>query len=124
MKYKTIIQVTTEAGDKNEAIEIVGEYLSGHISSGVNMKYSTRPIHGVTKSVITVTALTVLIIVGIFSAYHIKPSLNITSSTSGSNAVQPPLKTSAMDANNSEFKKEWKQAEAKKALDHIKTLNQ
>jgi len=123
MKYKTIIQVTTEAQDKNEAIEIVGEYLSGHIASGVNMKYSTRPIHGVTKSVITVTALTVLILAGAVAMYHTKPSLDINSSISGINAVQPPLKTSIKDADNSEFKKEWKQAETREALNRIKDSN-
>ncbi len=124
MQYKTVIEVVTEAENKGEAIEIVGEYLSGHIATGVDMKYSTRPIHGVTKSVITITALTVLIIVGVISAFHIKPSLNIVSSISGINAVQPRLKTSITDANNSEFKKEWKKAETREALNRIKNLNQ
>ena len=37
MKYRTVIEVVTEAKDKSEAIEIVGEYLSGDILSGVQM---------------------------------------------------------------------------------------
>ena len=41
MKFKTTIKLITEAKDKNEAMEIAGEYLSGNLATGVDMKLHT-----------------------------------------------------------------------------------
>ena len=37
VKFKTTIEISSEAENKNEAMEIVGEYLAGYLSSGVDM---------------------------------------------------------------------------------------
>ncbi|MFH1995843.1 MAG: hypothetical protein ABIJ27_02455 [Candidatus Omnitrophota bacterium] len=44
-RYRTVIEVMTEAEDQHEAADIAGEYLRGNISSGVSMKCSTRPAY-------------------------------------------------------------------------------
>ena len=45
MKYKTTIEIVADAGDKSEAMEIAGEYLSGNLISGVRMKCRTNPVY-------------------------------------------------------------------------------
>ena len=94
MKYRTTIEIVSEARDKHEAMEIVGEYLSGNISSGVQMKYLTGPAQSFAK--ITVTALLFLALLGgsIFSALYTKPGSTVISATPGVSAIQPRLKTS------------------------------
>ena len=43
MKYKTIIEVITEADDPQDAADVAGDYLRGFIDSGVQMKCQTKP---------------------------------------------------------------------------------
>jgi len=42
MQYKTVIEVVTEADSSLEACDIAGEYLRGHLDSGITMKCRTR----------------------------------------------------------------------------------
>ncbi len=120
MKYKTTIQITTEAADKNEALEVVGEYLSGNLVSGVEMKCRTNPAVNYKTSLVVVTAFSFIVISSVLLASHIKGSANLTQSTSGISAIQPPLKTSYLEGQNANFKKNWQDREIKKALDYIK----
>ena len=119
MKYKTTIEIVTNAQDKNEAMEIVGEYLSGHLSSGVDMKCATRRFSHYAKPVISVIALSLVFFIGILSIINIKPSKITIGNISGINAVQPPLKTSAT-IEKADFKKEWEAKQTKEALKLIK----
>ena len=43
-RYKTVIEVVTEAEDQFEAVDIAGEYLRGNISNGVSMRCSAYPL--------------------------------------------------------------------------------
>ncbi|MFH1593133.1 MAG: hypothetical protein ABID09_00360 [Candidatus Omnitrophota bacterium] len=43
MKYKTIIEVTSDARNNDEAIYIAGEYLRGNIESGVEIRCKSHP---------------------------------------------------------------------------------
>jgi len=118
MKYRTTIEIVSEARDKNEAMDIVGEYLSGNITSGVQMKYLTGPAQSYPK--IIVTALLFLALLGgsIFSALYTKPGSPVLSATPGMSAIQPRLKTSIADAKKSDaFKREWQTHQVKKTLD-------
>jgi hypothetical protein len=120
MRYKTVIEVVTEAKDKSEAMEIVGEYLSGDVFSGVEMKYSTRSVNGVKKVGITITALSALVLIGLVSLYFAKQSGFSSSIIPASSAIQAPLQAQALTMNNQEFKAQWQREHAKEALRKIK----
>lgn len=120
MKYKTTIQIVTEAENKKEASEIAGEYLSGNLVSGVDMKCFTRPLSADTRNAVGVVAILLLVAVGSIVLLNIRPSRNIGRSTAGIDAIQPPLKTSLAAATYADFKKEWEAKRTKEALNYIK----
>lgn len=120
MKYKTVIEITSEANDKNEAVDIAGEYLSGNISSGVKMNCATHPLHYYSVKVVGVAAVMLLLIVGSLSISYLKPSGTSAQSFTPISAIQPPLKTSIEDKKNADFKKEWNSKQSKEILDYIK----
>ena len=120
MRYRTVIEVVTDAKDKFEAMEIVGEYLSGDVFSGVEMKYSTRAVSGVKKAAITITALTLLLVAGVVSLYMMKSIGSGVPSASGMSAVQPPLQTQVLHIRDAQFKTQWQEEHNKEALRKIK----
>lgn len=119
MKFKTTIEIISEAENKNEAMEIVGEYLSGYLASGVDMRCSTRIASTYNKPVIAIVISTIILTVSILSLGHIKPSKGFVGSVPGFNAVQAPLKTPS-NANEAGFKKEWFTRQTREALNRIK----
>ena len=119
MKYKTKIELITQAENKNEAMEIVGEYLSGYLASGVDMKCSTKRISNYNRHIISIAVTSLILTIVILLLSNIKPSKNSTGNFYGINAVQPPLRTS-IDGDKSEFKKEWDTRQTREALSHIK----
>jgi len=123
MRYKTVIEVVTEAKDRSEAIDIVGEYLSGDVLSGVEMKYSTRAVSGVKKIAIAITALSLMLAAGIISLYITKSIGNGAPSSAGMSAVQPPLQTQALHVRDAQFKTQWQDEHTKEALRKIKLSN-
>lgn len=119
MKFKTKIEITSEAANKNEALEIVGEYLSGYLTSGVDMKCYTRPVSTAAKPIISVITVSLLLFIGFLSLSQIKSSKHSIGNVSTINAVQAPLRTSpAMKEYG--FKKAWETKQAKEALNHLK----
>jgi hypothetical protein len=121
MKYKTTIELITEAKDKNEAVEIAGEYLSGNIVSGVRMKCLSKPVALYNGKVVCTIAVTLaLVIVGFVVTLQSKVPHSLVSNTAAISAVQPPLKTGAADKKSADFKKEWKAKQDKEILDYIK----
>lgn len=120
MRYKTRIEITTEAADKNEAIEIVGEYLSGNVVSGIDMRCTTKPVNSQQKTIISVAVVSLLLLVGIAVSNYTRPSSNFSVSVPGVDAVQPPLKSSANDKVDAKFKKQWEAKHTRAALDSAK----
>lgn len=121
MKYKTRIVIVSEAGNKNEAIEIVGEYLSGNLVSGVEMKCLTMPVRKYNKYILSTAAVLLLILIPLFSALCPKHSQNSASGIGGSDAIQVPLTTSIIDARKDmEFRRAWQDKETIEALKLIK----
>ena len=120
MRYRTVIELVTEAKDKSEAIEIVGEYLSGDVFSGVEMRYSTRAVNGIKKAAITITALSLILAAGIISFYLTKSIGSGSTSSSGMSAVQPPLQTQILHVRDAQFKTQWQEEHNKEALRKIK----
>lgn len=120
MRYRTVIEVVTEAKNKSEAMEIVGEYLSGDILSGVEMKYSTHSVNGVKKAAITITALSLILVAGIVSMYMVKHISTGAPSSPGMSAVQPVLQTQALHVRDAQFKSQWQDEHNKEALRKIR----
>ena len=120
MKYKTTIEIITEAGSKDEALEIAGEFLSGNIATGVDMKYASRPVHNMKMyvSVAAMVAFAGFIFVAMICS---KPAQNFSGSFQNLNAVQPPLKTAGVSANIAQFKEEWKAMQNREALNSLKS---
>lgn len=118
MKYRTTIQLITEASDKNEALDIASEYLAGNISSGVDLRWSARPAyHNVVKvaGAVTVAAMVMIAVVVVPQA---RQAIGVNPSAPATSAIQPPLKTSA-DRLSAEFKKEWQVRHTAEALNVI-----
>lgn len=120
MKYKTNIRIITEAMDKNEAIEIVDEYLSGNIMSGVEMRCATSPNVNYKTPILCAALFSLLVISGLLiTATTRTPSVN-SSITPVSSAIQPALKTSTLPMNEASFKMDWQNKQVKEALEYIK----
>jgi hypothetical protein len=121
MRFRTTINIIAEAQDKNEAMEIAGEYLSGNLTSGVEMKFHTAPVRSNGRAFAGI-ALAVALIFGlsIFQLSHIKHSQSSAQNLPGENVIQPPLATSPTDRKHSDFRKEWQARHAQEALNYIK----
>jgi len=121
MRYKTTIEIITEAKDKHEAAEIAGEYLSGDIVSGVSMKCGSRPVSCYNGKVVASIAVSLaIVIVGLVATLQTKTPGIIGRGSASFDAVQPPLKTSVVVEKDSKFKKEWQEKKTKEILNFIK----
>ena len=115
MKYKTIIEIISDANDRNEAIDIAGEFLRGEFEASVKMSYNTKPVrsHVVLK---TGAMLSLALIVGSFAILNFSNKSNVSfGRTKNVSACVAPLKTS----DNAEFKNDWEEEGNKKALEYI-----
>ncbi len=119
-KYKTRIEITAPAADKDEAMEIVGDYLSGNIMSGIDMKYTTRQVHFYDHTSAKVGAVMLLISMAFLFSARASLQSHLNTGTCQMAAVQPPLKTSSISANEAKFKKEWEEKQIHEALNFIK----
>lgn len=120
MRFKTKIEIISEAKDKNEAAEIAGEYLSGNIASGIEMKCHTKPVGINVRNTVGVLAISAIFIVATLLVAHVKPAPLLPQVVGINNAIQPPLKTSEMDKKSDNFKKAWQDRQNKAALESIK----
>jgi hypothetical protein len=121
MKYKTTIELTMDAKDKGEAIEIAGEYLSGNIMSGVDMKCMTKRVTLYNGKVIATIAVSLaLVIVAFAVGLETKAGHNFIQSSPAISAVQPPLKTSADANKDAAFKKAWEDKKTAEIINYIK----
>ena len=120
MQFKTTIKLITEAKDKNEAMEIAGEYLSGNLASGVEMKLRTAPLSSDIKRTGFVLVLSSLLLLFAVHLSYVRHPQNIGFTLPGDSVIQPPLKTSSADKNYADFQKEWQVRHTKEILDSVK----
>lgn len=120
MRFKTTIKIITEAKDKNEAMEIAGEYLSGNLATGVDMELRTAPLHSNIKRAGFVLVIFSILLLSVMRLSYSKHSQGIIQNLPGDSVIQPPLKTSSADKSYSEFQKEWQSRHAKEALPSTK----
>ena len=120
MKYKTNIEITSDAANKDEAMEIVGDYLSGNIASGIDMKYATRPVRFYNNPAAKIVLVALLMTMGFFSGVKAKPHQDFSVNMCQMAAVTPPLKTSEANKNDMSFRKEWQDKQTTEAINYIK----
>jgi hypothetical protein len=120
MKYKTNIEIISDAANKDEAMEIVGDYLSGNIVSGIDMKCATKPVHFYNNPAARVIVVGLLVTIGFFSGIKAKPQHDFAVNMCQMAAVTPPLKTSDANKDDARFKKEWENKQTAEAIDLIK----
>jgi len=118
-KFKTKIEITSPAGNKYEAMEIVDDFLSGNIISGVDMKCSTKQVRFYDHTAAKVAAILLVCMAFLFS-FKTSPQSNLNVETCQMAAVQPPLKTSGANLNELKFREEWEEKQTLEALDFIK----
>jgi len=116
MRYKTIIEVITEADSASEALDIAGEFLRGNLETGVKMKCRTRAVKKEMLVKTCTIGVLVILVAGITMVGRIGESPKGIFLNKKTNAVQPPLKT---DTEN-EFKKTWEEEEKRQVLNYIK----
>ena len=120
MQFKTTIKLITEAKDKNEAMEIAGEYLSGNLTGGVDMKLRTAPLHSNIKRTGFALVISSILLLSAMHLSYSKHPQNIIQNLPGDSVIQPPLKTSPADKSYSDFQKAWQARHTKDILDPIK----
>ena len=120
MQFKTTIKLITEAKDKNEAMEIAGEYLSGNLTTGVEMELRTAPLHSNMRRVGFALVISSILLLLVVHLSYVKHPQCIIQNLPGDSVIQPPLKTSSADKSYSDFQKEWQARHAKEALSSIK----
>jgi hypothetical protein len=114
MKFETTIRLVTDAKDKAEALEIAGEYLSGNLTTGVDMKYRTTSIRKqVTIAVVAASLVVAFLAINLTS---VKTSASFVSNLPGDSVIQPPLKTAPLDKKLFDFKREWQTRHAQEAI--------
>lgn len=122
MKYRTMIELICDASDKEDAVNIAGDYLKGDIDFGVTMRCKAMSLraHRVKKCVATCLFAGV-----IFSAMILKVTLlggeeklQNTSQVRFHNTytIMPALKTK----HRSGFKKEWERKKDEVILQYLK----
>lgn len=120
MRYKTTIHILTEAKDRNEAVELADEYLTGQIASGVDMRCSTAPAYQSAVRTVSAVAVTALLLLALVVTPQVRHATGIIPAGSGVSAIQPPLKTSSADKLSAEFRKEWQVRQTAEALSVIR----
>ncbi|GEM_PF-645712 len=122
MKYKTIIELTCEAADKEEASNTAGEYLRSMIDIGVDMRCRTvsADAHRLVKYGLT-TIVALLFISSLLVNFIPFGGAEKAEKTGGvyfpdTCTVMPALKTGDRD----EFQKEWEKKEEEVILDYLK----
>ncbi len=127
-KYKTIIEVETEAADQLEAMDIAGEYLRGNLDSGVVMKCRIQNVNGYKTVGYTFVSILLMIALatGIYGFYttHATPlcketasSVTLALSGSSSDAMQPALVANSSD--KAAFREKWEKQQNKVLLEKL-----
>ncbi len=109
MKYRTVIELICDAGDKDEAGDIVGEYLKGDMDFGVkmNLKTTALSVHRVKRCAAICLAGFIVFSVLFFktaAAGYSRGSSGFKDATAGETfALLPALKTK----HKTGFREEW-----------------
>lgn len=118
MRYKTVIEVETDAKTRNEALEIVDDYLAGNLVRGVSMRCATRPVRNVGRAAISVATGCALIAIVAMAVMHADPASKAVSFSPAASTMQAPLKTKSAD----DFKSQWDKKQSQEAIESLKKI--
>ena len=117
MRYKTTIEIITEARSEAEAIDIAGEFLRSELESGVSMTCRTKPYRKTNQAVKSGIGLfLVLVCISTLSAGYITKKPVASLRRKEISAFQPPLRTKG----DSQFEEAWKAKEEKALFEFVK----
>lgn len=108
MKYKSVIEIVSDACDKEDALDTAGEYLRGQlVGKDIKMKCKAEKIYKINFMKSIIILCVVLCGTGIFIKQRFNKNLpihkaNVMDKTYS--AIQPPLRTSV---SNDAFIKNW-----------------
>jgi len=94
MKYRTTINLVTEANNEHEANEIIGDFLDGEIHTGVTMNCVTKPV--IANSFLHYVCIICIIATAVIFAsfdYSETHAISFFTHHKSVSACQPPLKT-------------------------------
>ncbi len=122
MKYRTIIELICEASSKDDAINIAGDYLSGDVEFGVQMKCRSVSLwaHKMKKYAAS-CAILFLVVSTLFLKISSmddtgKICVLASGNSHGAYTVVPALKTK----HEVDFKKEWDEKTDEVVMDFLK----
>lgn len=122
MKYRTVIELVCEASDKEDAMNIAGDYLKGDVDFGVDMRCKTNSfvMHKVKKYALTSVVALLLCVSMLFTISPMGAQEKISSTSSlnfqSTSTILPALKTKHKE----EFKQEWEQKKDEAVLEYLK----
>jgi len=110
MRYKTTIEVTTEAGNAYEAADIAGELLRGDVDAKADLRVKTSSVVR-TRTVMALLAISLSsVVLGsiFFGTHYANKFANAQNRPITSYAIQPSFNMNSADIkDSSEFKKMW-----------------
>jgi len=116
MKYRTRIDIITDADSEREAADIAGEFLKGDFESGATLTCRTASFRSPVIVNASICLVLTLIFVGAATLGYFQKSPVAFTETRKISACSPPLKTSSTLA----FKDAWQEEETKKVLDYVR----
>jgi len=119
MKYKTVIEIVSDADNPAEAADLAGDYLQGQIDTGVTMKCYTQPVRKYARPLLILSSFIVMSTMAFGIYFCGKKDVTCKSAVYQNNisAIQPPLKTMSSD---SDFKGDWKSKKNAAEINYIK----
>ena len=120
MKYKTTIRIITQAKDKNEAMEIAGDYLSGDLVSGIDMDCRTVMVRDYSKTSMVAFGIFLAVAMLAIVALNARVPRSSVQVFQSFDAVQAPLNTSVASESVSNFRDQWRLKHSAEALRRIK----
>jgi hypothetical protein len=122
MKYRTVIELISEANDKDDAFNIAGDYLRGQVDFGVDMRCKTTKLweHKAMKYGLTCLFAALFFSTLAFNVTTIGGEEMVRSSYGAgiqdNFTIMPVLKTK----HRSDFKKEWQTKNDEVTLKYLK----
>ncbi len=109
MRYKTTIEVSTDADNRYEAADIAGEFLRGDISSGAEVKVRTESFAQQRALKMAIVVCAIVTIGGMCMAGNqiALKMARVENKQPTSYAIQPPLGTNLSESEGADFKVLW-----------------
>ncbi|MBN1354021.1 MAG: hypothetical protein JW994_05090 [Candidatus Omnitrophica bacterium] len=119
MKFRTIIEIVSDAENEHEAMDVAGEFLRGNLESGIEMKCHTKPLTShIFSRLIRWSAFFVLLTsaMGLLALSLVKNPPVHAPIFKNFSACPAPLKTAGLMG----FRKIWSDAGNEKVLEYVK----